>query len=70
VVTHAQQPDQMRRVGYLTAATENNLQGQATLAAFRQELNRLALLWQITHAATRRKSIFCSAGTVVVAVAQ
>jgi len=39
VVTHAQQPDRMRRVGVLTAAS--NPLGQASIAAFRQELNRL-----------------------------
>jgi putative ABC transport system substrate-binding protein len=41
VVADAQQPDRMRRVGYLTAATESNPDAQAWSAAFRLELSRL-----------------------------
>jgi len=41
VVTRAQQPEQMRRVGFLTAVAESNPLGRASFAAFRQELNRL-----------------------------
>jgi putative ABC transport system substrate-binding protein len=41
VMARAQQPDRMRRVGYLTASAESSPFGQAAFAAFRQELNRL-----------------------------
>src|SRR5215831_7282153 len=41
VVAYAQQPERMRRVGFLTASAESNPQGQASFAAFREELNRL-----------------------------
>jgi|SRR5215467_9299139 len=41
LVTHAQQPERMRRVGFLTAVAESNPLGQASFAVFRQELNRL-----------------------------
>jgi putative ABC transport system substrate-binding protein len=41
VVARAQQPDRMRRVGYLTASAESSPLGQASFAAFREEFNRL-----------------------------
>jgi putative ABC transport system substrate-binding protein len=41
VVAHAQRPDRMRRVGVLTAGS--NPLGQASIAVFLQELNRLVL---------------------------
>src|SRR5262249_45266398 len=41
VVAHAQQPDRMRRVGFLTASRENDPEAQANSEAFRLELSRL-----------------------------
>jgi putative ABC transport system substrate-binding protein len=41
VVAPAQQPDRMRRVGFLSLSTESDPQGQASIAAFRLELGKL-----------------------------
>ena len=41
LAARAQQPDRMRRVGYLTGSSESNPVGQATIAAFQLELGRL-----------------------------
>src|SRR5262245_2449376 len=38
---HAQQSGRMRRIGWLTTATENGLGGRATRAAFQEELAKL-----------------------------
>ena len=41
IVARAQQGERMRRIGLLTADTENNPESKTQLAAFRQELERL-----------------------------
>src|SRR5215469_13527129 len=40
----AQQPHQLRRVGVLTSAAEADREGQAQIAAFREELGKLGWL--------------------------
>jgi ABC-type uncharacterized transport system substrate-binding protein len=41
LTAHAQQPEQTRRIGVLTNLTENDLEGQARIAAFLQGLQQL-----------------------------
>ena len=41
VVAHGQQPDQMRRIGVLTAYAESDPEAQAWMVAFREELQKL-----------------------------
>ena len=38
IVARAQQPDRMRRIGVLMGYAESNVEGQAFVAAFREEL--------------------------------
>jgi putative ABC transport system substrate-binding protein len=41
LATHAQQADRMRRIGMLMAYAENDAQGQAYIAVFRERLEKL-----------------------------
>ena len=41
LAAHAQQPDRMRRIGMLMAYAENDAQGQAYIAVFRERLEKL-----------------------------
>src|SRR5580704_16181342 len=41
LAAHAQQPERMRRIGVLMAYAEGDREGQAFLAAFREELKKL-----------------------------
>src|SRR5262245_65353054 len=41
LAAHAQQPDQMRRIGVLMAYAENDREGQTWVAAFRGGLHKL-----------------------------
>jgi putative ABC transport system substrate-binding protein len=40
IAGYAQQPDQMRRIGCLLAFAEGDLEGNANLASFREELQK------------------------------
>ena len=41
LATHAQQPERMRRIGVLMGYPENDLEGPAFFAAFRERLEKL-----------------------------
>ncbi len=47
VTAHAQQPEQMRRIGVLFAVSESDREGQAWLSAFREGLQQLG--WTAGH---------------------